>query len=391
MEFKDKYDLIVVGAGPGGSMAAKTAAEEGVDVLLIEKRQEIGTPVRCAEGVGREELARYISPDERWISCDIDGAKIYAPDGSYVTMSQTGKSGYVLERKVFDRALAQEAVRAGAEVVVKCRASGLLFNRGKVSGIEIMHLGKQHRIKSDIVIGADGIESKVGRWGGIDTSLSVDDIETCAQYLITGIELDGFFTEFYLGNNLAPGGYAWVFPKGERMANVGIGINGGMVGDLRPIDYLNRFVKSKFPDGKILEVVVGGVAICGPIERTVADGLMLVGDAARQSDPLTGGGIINAMKAGVIAGEVAADAIKRGDTSADGLKAYEKRWRSDIGKKIGKMLKAKNVVFELSDSDLNKIAASLQGDNIDGFSSTELLIRIVKKNPTLLKGLLTMI
>ncbi|MHC1564919.1 MAG: NAD(P)/FAD-dependent oxidoreductase, partial [Candidatus Syntropharchaeales archaeon] len=100
---------------------------------------------------------------------------------------------------------------------------------------------------------------------------------------------------------------------------------------------------------------------------------------------------INAMKAGVIAGEVAADAIKRGDTSADGLKAYEKRWRSDIGKKIGKMLKAKNVVFELSDSDLNKIAASLQGDNIDGFSSTELLIRIVKKNPTLLKGLLTMI
>ncbi len=389
MEFKNKYDLIIVGAGPGGSMAAKTAAEQGADVLLIEKRQEIGTPVRCAEGVGKNELAGYITIDKRWISCEMEGAKIYAPDGSYVTMSQTGKSGYVLERKVFDRALAQEAVKAGASAVVKCRASGLLSDNGKISGVEITHLGERRSIKSDIVIGADGIESKVGRWGGIDTSLKPDDIETCAQYLMTGIELEGLFTEFYLGGAIAPGGYAWVFPKGEQMANVGIGINGKMVGDLRPIEYLNRFVNSKFPEGKILEVVVGGVAICGPIKETVRDGLMLVGDAARQSDPLTGGGIINAMEAGVIAGEVAADAIESGDTSAKGLQPYEKRWREGaIGKKIGKMFKAKNAVFKLNDSDLNKIANSLQGENIDGFSSTELLIKIVKKNPLLLKDLL---
>ncbi|HEC56268.1 MAG TPA: NAD(P)/FAD-dependent oxidoreductase [Candidatus Syntrophoarchaeum butanivorans] len=388
MEFKTRYDIIVVGAGPGGSMAAKTAAELGLDVLMVEKRQEIGTPVRCAEGVGKEGLTRYISPDKRWISCEVEGARIYAPDGSYLTMKKTGKSGYVLERKVFDRVLAQEAVRAGASVVVKCRASGLIFDDGRVAGVELVHFGEKFCVKSDLVIAADGIESKVGRWAGIDTSLRLDDIESCAQYLMSGLELDGLFTEFYLGNDLAPGGYAWVFPKGDRMANVGIGINAARMRGLRPIDYLNRFVRSKFPYGKILEVVVGGVAVCGPIERTVTDGLMLVGDAARQSDPLTGGGIINAMEAGTIAGEVAARAIEHGDTSAAGLEAYEKRWREGIGKKIGKMLRAKNVFFGLSDRELNAISASLQGEDIDSFSGVDLVMRVVKRNPLLLKDLI---
>jgi len=391
MEFKDKYDLVVVGAGPGGSMTAKTAAEAGLDVLMIEKRQEIGTPVRCAEGVGRDELGRYITIDNRWISCEIEAAKIYAPNGSHLKMSSTTKSGYVLERKVFDRVLAQEAVRAGANVVVKCRASELLFDNSRIAGIEVIHIGDHHSIKSDIVIGADGIESKVGRWGGIDTCLGLEDIATCAQYLITGIDFDGFFTEFYLGNEIAPGGYAWVFPKGEHMANVGIGINSTMMGDLRPIDYLNRFVKSKFPDGKILEVVLGGVAVCGPIKQTVADGLMLVGDAARQSDPLTGGGIINAMRAGIIAGEVAADAISCGDTSASGLQEYEVRWREEIGKKLGKMLRAKNAILKLSDAEFNRIAASLDGVDIDGLSTTEFIIKIIKKNPLVFKDLVGMI
>lgn len=387
MEFKDKYDLIVVGAGPGGSMAAKTAAEAGLEVLMIEKRQEIGTPVRCAEGVGTKELARYVTLDDRWIACEIEAAKIYAPNGSHLKIASASKSGCILERKIFDRVLAQNAVRAGADVVVKCRASGLLFDNGRIAGVEVVHLGEHHSIKSDIVIGADGIESKVGRWGGIDTCLGLEDIVTCAQYLITGIELDGFFTEFYLGNEIAPGGYAWVFPKGEQMANVGIGLNSTMMGDLRPIDYLNRFVKSRFPEGKILEVVLGGVAVCGPIKQTVADGLMLVGDAARQSDPLTGGGIINAMNAGVIAGEVAADAISRGDTSASGLDEYEVRWREEIGKKLSKMLRTKNVLLKLSDAELNRIAASLDGEDIEGLSSTEFIIRIIRKNPLILKDL----
>ena len=181
---KDYYDMIVVGAGPGGSFTAKTAAKAGLDVLLIEKRQQIGDPVRCAEGVNKVMLATYIKPDPAWISADVKGSRLFSPDGTMIEMGEElsgAEVGYVLERKVFDRAMAREAANAGVEVMVKTRATGLLMNDGYVCGISAQHMGNNYEIKSKIVVGADGIESKVGRWAGIDTSLKTIDMCTCAQ------------------------------------------------------------------------------------------------------------------------------------------------------------------------------------------------------------------
>ena len=111
-----------------------------------------------------------------------------------------------------------------------------------------MHLGKEYDVRAKIVIGADGIESKVGRWAGIDTALKPVDVETCAQYLIAGADINQEYCEFYIGNEMAPGGYVWVFPKGGGKANVGIGILGSKMGKFkpRPVDYLNDFVQKKF-------------------------------------------------------------------------------------------------------------------------------------------------
>ncbi len=145
------------------------------------------------------------------------------------------------------------------------------------------------------------------------------DVETCAQYLIAGADINQEYCEFYIGNEMAPGGgYVWVFPpKGGGKANVGIGILGSKMGKFkpRPVDYLNDFVQKKFPDARIVEMVFGGVPVSGSIEKTSVNGLMLVGDAARQSDPITGGGILNAMDAGKLAGEAAYEAISAGDVS----------------------------------------------------------------------------
>ncbi len=390
---KNKYDVIVVGAGPGGSIAAKTCALGGLDVLLIEKRQEIGDPVRCAEGVGKDPLMKHIRPDKRWIASEVKGSKIFSPDGTEIKMSEDASSnmkvGYVLERKVFDRVLAQEAAMAGAEVMVKTRATDLLILNGKVTGIKAMYLGETYDIRSDIVIGADGIESKVGRWGGIDTSLNPGDIETGAQFLISNID-PGEYNIFYLGEKYAPGGYLWVFPKGEHTANVGLGILGSRSGKVRAISLLQRFIENYMPQGKIMEIVVGGVPVSGPIKRTVADGLILVGDAARQSDPLTGGGITNAMDAGKMAGEVCIKAREKGDYSVKTLNEYEDKWRATIGIELNKSLKVKNLLVKLTDEQLNQLAHSLKGVDTSKMELPALLLALFKKNPRILWELKTL-
>ncbi len=389
---KESYDVVVVGAGPGGSITAKTCAEAGLEVLLIEKRQEIGDPVRCAEGVSKEGLKRHIQPDNRWIAAEVKGSKILAPDGTEIKMSEeasSGKAGYTLERKVFDRALAQMAAMAGAEVMVKTRATGLLRNNGKVAGITAMYMGEMYEIRADIVIGADGVESKVGRWGGIDTSLKPQDIESGVQFLVSNID-PGEYSRFYMGEKYAPGGYVWLFPKGKHTANVGLGLLGSKSGDVRAITLLEKFIRDYMPEAKILEMVVGGVPVSGPIKQTVTDGLILVGDAARQSDPLTGGGIINAMDAGKMAGEVCIKAKEKGDYSVRTLKEYEDKWRATIGKELSKSLIVKNILLKLTDEQLNQLAHSLEGIDTSKMELQKVLPILFKKNPRILWELRTL-
>src|SRR3990172_4673608 len=391
-EMKSRYDVVVVGAGPAGSITAKTCAEGGMDVLLIEKRQEIGDPVRCAEGVGKDALIKYIQPDTRWIAAEVKGSRIIAPDGTRILMSGDAAMkdvGYTLERKVFDRVLAQRAAMAGAEVMVKTRATGLFRNNGRVAGIKAMYMGDVHEIKADIVIGADGVESKIGRWGGIDTTLKPHEIEACVQFLISNFD-PGEYSEFYLGEKYSPGGYAWIFPKGGRSANVGIGVLGSKSGNIRAISLLSKFIETYIPQGRIVEIVVGGVPVTGPIKQTVTDGLMLVGDAARQSDPLTGGGITNAMDAGKMAGEVCIKAREKGDFSVRSLKEYEDKWRSTIGKEMSKSLQVKNLLLKLTDEQLNQLAHSLDGVDVSKMELGKLLTVLIKKNPRLLWGLRTL-
>ncbi len=384
------YDVLVIGAGPAGSIAAKTAAEKGLTVLLIEKRQAIGDPVRCAEGVSKEYLKKHVEIDKKWICADLKGARIYAPDGTKIEMAEEiagGEVGYVLERKIFDRALAEKASKAGAEVRVKTRAIGLIIEEDFVKGARLMQLGKEYDVHARIVIGADGIESKVGRWAGIDTSLKPIDIETCVQYLVAGVDINQEYCEFYIGNDLAPGGYIWIFPKGEGKANVGIGILGSKMGKFkpRPVDYLNSFLEKKFPYAKIVEMVFGGVPVSGSIEKTSTNGLILIGDAARQSDPITGGGILNAMDVGKIAGEAAFAAISAGDVSNEKLEeVYEKRWRSTTGHAIDLSLIVKNCFINLNDVDLNSLAFSLKDVKFERMSLLDLLHALFKANKKLL-------
>lgn len=396
---KDEYDIIVVGAGPAGSITAKTAAEKGCSVLLIEKRQEIGDPVRCGEGCSKDTIEPFIDIDPRWISAEVEGARIFAPDGTPISMGQDiNKPGIILERKIFDRALAQSATNAGVDICVKTSAIGLLMNNNDrnnnnknnsfITGIKARSFGEEIDIRSKIVVGADGIESKVGRWAGIATSLKLKDVETCAQFLMTNVDIDPNFCDFFVGNTISPGGYAWIFPKGENTANIGVGIVGSRTNEIKPIDCLKKLVNQKFPNGKIMELIIGAVPLSGSIKRTVANGLLLVGDAARQSDPITGGGIHNSLHCARIAGNVIAEAISKGDYSIKMLNKYEKEWRSTIGKIIDKNYRVKELFIKMTDEQLNSLAHSLKDVKFNDMGTVTLIKQLVKNNPKMLFDLI---
>jgi len=384
---KGEYDAIVVGAGPSGSFCAKTMAENGLDVLIVEKKQEIGTPLRCAEGVGKGAFIELLGEiDEKWIAMEIEGAEIYAPDGTKITMGEEhsgNEVGYVLERKIFDRFLAEEAVRAGAELMVKTRATGLLMDGRRVRGVRLSRRGESFEVESSLVIGADGVESLVGRWAGINTALKPNDIESCAQYLVKGIDVKPY-CEFYLGKSIAPGGYAWVFPKGDNMANVGLGVLGKYAGERKPIEYLNDFIEFRCPEAKIVELHVGAVPVAMPVKPMVSDGLMLIGDAAHLADPITGGGILNGLDSGRIAGRVAVEAIKRGDFSAGFLRRYEKEFMERHGKSFERNYFIKEKFIEMSDEQISEIFRALKDVNIEDLSVFGLVKEMFKKNPKIL-------
>lgn len=379
------YDVIVVGAGPAGSIAAKTSAEKGLDVLLIEKRQEIGVPVRCAEGVSREGLEKFVKPDSKWVASEIENAEIISPSNHKVVLSAEhagNEVGYVLERKIFDRYLAKLASKAGADVRTKTSAVSLKRENGVVK-VGIRSMGEYEELTAKIVIGADGVESRVAKWAGIDTTLKLNEIESCVQYLMTNIEFDPSTTYFWIGKKYAPGGYIWLFPKGEDSANVGIGVMPGLA-DKPAKWYLDRFVEENFPDGEIVEVVVGGVPVKGAIDTAVSDNIMLAGDAARHTDPITGGGIINAMKAGYHAGLTAYEAVEAKDYTAEFLRKYDERWKSDFGPNLVRNKKLQEKFVKLDDSTLDKLANSLEGMPIEEMSVKRLAFELFKKHPKLL-------
>jgi digeranylgeranylglycerophospholipid reductase len=351
MSLKNSYDIIVVGGGPAGCMAAHAAAKENVSVLLLEKDRDIGSPVRCAEAVGKDGLEKILGDNinPNWIAAIIKKFQFVAPDGT-VIFPQVPMTGYVLHRKLFDFDLAVLAAKSGAKIITKAYVNDLVFENDHIAGVQVCINGKQLSIRSKIIIGADGVESRVARWAGIDTSVHMRDMETCAQMTLSNVPVPHNTCVFYFSQKKFPGGYGWVFPKGNQSANVGLGISGDKARSEYALAKLESFVDKEFPNASILNKTVGGVPCANRLPKISSVGILLVGDAALQANPVSGGG----------AGNVAARAIKSDNISTNFFKRYEQEWDSACGNAQKRYYRLKEGISNLSDEQLNKTAHVLR-------------------------------
>lgn len=384
-----KYDVIVVGGRIGGSVSSLIASQNDVDVLMIEKRQEIGTPVQCAEGTTLSTFETLeMKPSKKYVSTEIKGATVHAPDGRSVDLEgviddnfldDTGLQGYILDRKVFDKHLAIQSAKAGTDIMMKTTVTDLLRKDGQICGVVAKHLGKTMEIKADMIIAADGVESNMTRLAGLTKPRTTKDICSCAQYELVGLDFDPHKLNFYFGQEIAPGGYLWMFPKGEDSINVGLGVR---TSKNTAYHYLNKFI-SRY-DATPVELNIGGVPLSGPIDKTYTDNFLVVGDAAGQVDPVTGGGIHLTVFCAKIAGEVAADAVKNGDTSKNVLKKYDMLWREKFEKNLKLSLKYRKAADKLTDKDMNALAEFLEKNKMETLSKISAL-KFLGKHPHLLK------
>lgn len=383
-----EVDVLVIGAGPAGSTAAKWAAKNGAKTLLVEKKSEIGTPKRCAEGISDKAIGELgLEIDPRCIARRIEGATIISPDNTKAkfTRENINKNitGVVLERKVFDKLLAADAIRAGCETMIKTEAISMDRDVDGCFIVDLKKFNSEHLlVKAKIVIGADGPEAHVSRWAGINTKVPQSEMESGAQYEMTNLKMDNNRTiEFYFGS-VAPGGYAWIFPKGYDTANVGIDINSTKA-TMSAKEYLDEFIRNcdATRDAQKVEINVGGNPLCGVFDEITADNFMLVGDAAGCINPVTGGGIDTAIESGMIAGKTAAKAVKDEDYSKENLSEYADYIDKNIKKPFKKYIKIRDFLYDLPDKDIDNYVKILSTFEFDTFSMKNLIKAFLKASP----------
>jgi len=360
----ENCDLLIIGGGPAGLVAAREAArrDRTLSIMVLERDATVGTPVRCGEGVGSAGLSEFLDPGPSnglapWISRRITRVVFRAPDGCEVRVAE-GDVGYILDRATFEPAIAAQAMDAGADVRTRVDAVAMKRN-GDRWAVAIDDTSGRSEIGARVVIGADGVESAVGRWAGLDTRVRARDMESCAQYVVDDPTIDADSIVLHFGDRVAPGGYAWVFPKGTRSANVGLGVLGLRAGGRSAVAWLDDYVGRHFPNASVSSRTVGGVIVSATMAHPFADGLVLCGDAAHMINPLSGGGIINAMKSGRLAAETMVAALRSGDTSARALESYHARWMRLLGDDHVRFYRVKEALARFDDAFYDNLARTV--------------------------------
>ncbi len=354
----ERSDAIVIGAGPAGSFTALKLAELGLSVSVFEEHNEIGTPSHCPGHLsirGLENLGLYPLPTHI-IENTFSAANFYSPRGNVLTVQFSSPITCTVNRALFDRHIAMKAETSGAKYYTGSHVQSTIAEEGFVTGVLVRRNGKIEEKRAHVIIDAEGVSSRILRQTGLqglDTQRLVNGLTAEAENVK---HVDPDTVEVYFGKNYAPGFYAWLIPKKDGEAKIGLATKTG-----NPKDLLQKLItkhpiaKTKLNKAKVTHTTFHPLTLGGPITKAFSNGFLAVGDAASQVKPTTGGGAIFGMTCAKIAAETAHQALQNKDVSAKTLAAYQTRCQKALGFDANVMLRMRKTLDSMSDAQLDKL------------------------------------
>ena len=340
------YDVIVIGAGPAGNMAALKLSGMGYRVAVLDWRQNIGD--KLCTGIVGTECARRFPPDEAHIYQRAEAATVVSPAGKRYRIVREEPQAYIIDRVAYVGSLAQRATEAGAEYALGPRVTKIEFSGQKATVLTRSGAG-QERYRAHMVIIASGFGSPLlGMVGLRNGGAGGHMVGTQAEVAVNELEE----TEVYLGEEVAPGSFGWLVPLTDSRALMGIVSRWKLNGDM------DRFYSTLKMKGKVREVIKEprrwGIPL-KPLRKTYGDRVLVVGDAAGLVKPTTGGGIYYSLLSGEIAADSAGEALAAGDFSARRLEGYQKRWKAVFGRELRTGYYARMLYEALGDRQIERL------------------------------------
>ena len=347
--------MVVVGGGPVGSYVAYRLAGMGYAVVVLERKQEIGEQV-CCTGIIGQECVNSFAIDDNVILREANSAKLFSPSGNLLQLRREETQAYILDRTAFDVAMASRAQNNGAEYVLDSPVRDIEVEQNRVK-IKASHQQVTSNFEARAVVIATGFGSRLTEGLGLGR---VDDFVNGAQAEVETLGIDE--VEVYFGREIAPGFFGWLVPTSPRTARV------GLLSRHSPGLYLKKLMASLLAQGKIVsseaKLSYGGIPL-RPLGRTYGKRLIVVGDAAGQVKPTTGGGIYYGLLCADIAAKTLHQALQHDDLSAKSLARYERGWRRRLGRELKIGYWARKLFERLSDRQIDRIFDIVKANGID--------------------------
>ena len=350
---QEENPIVVIGAGPSGSFTALMVARQHVPVIVLEEHERVGFPPHCAGHVGIKGLSRTgLNIPNNLVENRIRGARFYSPSLYEFILDHGSPVTYVLDRPGFDRWLADEATRYGATYNLNTRVQSITQEGDHVTIV----IGPRYprMLVSNLVIDAEGCPATLLKAMGFSWIRPSGMINGVQAEVDTLVDVDKELVELYFSREYAPGFFAWIIPKGDGSGKIGLGVRGH-----DPIALLRRFISvhpvasKKLAKSKVRSQTVHPKSVGGPISRTYASNILVAGDAASQTKPTTGGGIVTGLLCSRIASEVGVQAWAQSDFTAIFLSRYQVQWKKAVWKDFLVMRRIRRYLDTLSDEKMN--------------------------------------